>query len=115
MRLIDADTIEPFLKEERDFHKKMYDNMQQPCEHDDKQIVGAYYTAYRKSYHAVKDAPTIDAVPVVHGYNTEDDSPSLFECSVCGWSCWDTYCGDTDTYNYCPNCGAMMKGEENER
>lgn len=65
MRLIDADTIEQLLKEERDFHKKMCDNMQQPCEHDDKQIFGAYYTAYSKSYHAVKDAPTIDAVPVV--------------------------------------------------
>lgn len=64
-RYIDADAIELLLKEERDFHKKMYDNMQQPCEHDDKQIVGAYYTAYSKSYHAVKDAPTVDAVPVV--------------------------------------------------
>ena len=63
----------------------------------------------------VAKQPTIDAVPVVHGYNTKDDSPSLFGCSVCGWFCWDTYCGDTDTYNYCPNCGAKMDGADGER
>ena len=57
--------------------------------------------------------PTIDAVPIVHGYNLLEDTPSLFECSVCGWGCHDTYYGDTDTYNYCPNCGAKMDGKEN--
>ena len=34
------------------------------------------------------------------------DYPSLFECSVCHW--YDG--GDTSEYNYCPNCGAKMKG-----
>ena len=57
--------------------------------------------------------PTVDAVEVVHGYNIDRDTPSLFECSVCHWSCWDTYCGDTDDYNYCPNCGAKMDGDRN--
>ena len=51
------------------------------------------------------------AAPVVHGKNLKEEWPSLFECSICHWSCWDTYCGDTDTYNYCPNCGAKMDGE----
>jgi hypothetical protein len=55
--------------------------------------------------------PTVDAVEVVHGYNIDRDTPSLFECSVCHWSCWDTYCGDTEDYNYCPNCGAKMDEE----
>ena len=87
MRLIDADTIEPFLKEERDFHKKMYDNMQQPCEHDDKQIVGAYYTAYSKSYRAIKDAPTIDAVPVVRCKDCKHRDPEDKRCD-CGGHEW---------------------------
>ena len=61
---------------------------------------------------AINNAKTIDAVEVRHGYNVKDDSPSLFECSICGWEDYDTYTGDTDTYNYCPNCGARMDGKE---
>ena len=61
----------------------------------------------------LRTTPTVDAVPVVHGYDTSGGM-SLFRCSVCGWFCWDTYCGDTDTYNYCPNCGAKMKGANDE-
>jgi hypothetical protein len=61
----------------------------------------------------VEDIGEVDAVEVVHGYNIDRDTPSLFECSVCHWSCWDTYCGDTADYNYCPNCGAKMDGDGN--
>ena len=61
----------------------------------------------------IEFSPTVDAVEVVHGYNIDHDTPSLFECSICHWSCWDTYCGDTDEYNYCPNCGAKMDGDGN--
>ena len=56
-------------------------------------------------------APTIDAAPVVHGRNLKEDTPSLFECSECGWADFDTYTGDTAVYNYCPNCGAKMGRE----
>lgn len=45
------------------------------------------------------------------GVNLNAEWPSLFECSVCGWSDSDTYTGDTSTYNFCPNCGATMKKE----
>lgn len=44
------------------------------------------------------------------GTNLNAEWPSLFECSVCHWSDGDTYTGDTSTYNFCPNCGAKMKG-----
>ena len=54
----------------------------------------------------IEDAPTVD--PVVHAHNLNKDYPSLFKCSNCGWSDDDTYTGDTDTYNYCPHCGARM-------
>lgn len=43
-------------------------------------------------------APTVDAVPVVHGYWTEES-----ECSQCGKY---VYRGDID--NFCPHCGARM-------
>ena len=45
---------------------------------------------------------------IKYGHNLNFDTSSLFECSICHWSCWDTLCGDTTTYNYCPNCGARM-------
>lgn len=44
----------------------------------------------------IEDAPTIDAVLVVHGRNMMEDAPSLFGCSVCGWECHDTLPGDTE-------------------
>ncbi len=62
---------------------------------------------------AIDSAPTVDAEEVVHGYNLDEDTPSLFECSICHWSCGDTYYGDTADYNYCPNCGAKMDGDGN--
>ena len=46
----------------------------------------------------IKHAHTVDAVPVVHGYWTEES-----ECSQCGKY---VYKGDTD--NFCPHCGATM-------
>lgn len=56
--------------------------------------------------------PAADVVEVRHGKNLSEDDPSRFECSECGWKCWDTYCGDTITYSFCPNCGAKMDKEE---
>ena len=53
--------------------------------------------------------PTIDAVEVVHGkwtYGTNED-PYPWTCSICG-----------EKYpwypNYCPNCGADMRGDNDE-
>ena len=51
-----------------------------------------------------------DVTPVKHGYNVLEGYPDQFRCSVCEWGCWDTYAGDTNEYNYCPNCGAKMDG-----
>ena len=52
------------------------------------------------------DAPTVDAIPVVHGrwitcHPLGDDAPEGYMCSVCHVGGWD----ETD---FCPNCGAKM-------
>ena len=59
----------------------------------------------------IDNAPTVDAAPVVHGFNTYDHD-SAFECSVCGFNDWDTLTADSGKYNYCPNCGAKMDKED---
>ena len=56
----------------------------------------------------VDKIPSADVAPVRHGRNINAEWPSLFECSVCGWSDDDTTTGDTAVYNYCPNCGTKM-------
>ena len=65
----------------------------------------------------IKDAPTVDAVEVVHGrwitdqveaFNPLTEEPYLLDvlqCSVCG-----EYFDVSEARNYCPNCGAKMDG-----
>ena len=62
---------------------------------------------------AVAKQPTIDAEPVRHGkwrqtyldHEAFGERPSIFYCSAC------CACSSVKT-NYCPNCGADMRGEE---
>ena len=62
--------------------------------------------------HMIYDAPTIDAVEVVHGAWIErygGISKELFyQCSKCYGEV------DTDEFDYCPYCGARMKGADDE-
>lgn len=44
------------------------------------------------------------------GENVAMYPSSAFECSECHWQDWDLYTADSG-YNYCPNCGAKMRGE----
>lgn len=58
--------------------------------------------AFTSCFDAIRNAPTVDAVPVAHGYWTEES-----ECSQCGKY---VYKGDID--NFCPHCGARMDEDE---
>lgn len=52
-------------------------------------------------------APTVDAVPVVHGEWVDDGDPLTLVCGVCGYRVM--------RYNntrHCPDCGARMDGKE---
>lgn len=55
----------------------------------------------------ISEAPTIEAEPVVHGRWAEDLEDII--CSECGCS-WNLIDNCTETFNYCPNCGAKMDG-----
>jgi hypothetical protein len=95
MRLIDADALFSALND-----AKWYDNA-------DREIALDY----------VEDAPTVEAVPVRHGYWViADADKGEYLCSVCGET--DTDCSDRYAnhnvfgQSYCPNCGAKMDGDE---
>ena len=62
----------------------------------------------------IEDAPTVDAVEVVHG-RWEKAFWHPYRCSCCGETALldrngEFYC----TSNYCPNCGAKMDGERKD-
>ena len=54
----------------------------------------------------IRFAPTVDAVPVVHGHRV-DDGGFYARCSQCDGVL--PLCA-----NYCPNCGAKMDGGDND-
>lgn len=66
----------------------------------------------------ILDAPTVDAVEVVHGeWSTiEDDYCGLtaLKCSECNQEYWFEDEPPMKIYNYCPNCGAKMDGDGND-
>ncbi len=60
----------------------------------------------------IEEAPTVDAVEVVHGrweWKPQNEMIWQLRCSVCG-----SEDGANETYNYCPNCGAKMDGERKD-
>ena len=66
----------------------------------------------RKIIERIESAPTIDAVPVVHGRweNKQGGFWEVATCSICG----KKYPTTGKTPNYCPNCGAKMDKDGDE-
>lgn len=67
----------------------------------------------------IKEASTIDAVEVVHGkWIWGNEKKSWHKCSVCGGQAYSYYDELADNveelFDYCPNCGARMKGADDE-
>ena len=94
MRLIDADEVIKFFKEnsEDDFYKPIYDGV----------------------VNILMRQPTIDAEPVRHGKWVAPDNEvtDYWRCSVCGEEYYFEFNSPFENnMNYCPNCGAKMDGE----
>ena len=116
-RLIDADAFSAFLKDaviKQKYDRLSIDNaltvadvLQAVCA----ELDGAGLEGF-------KNAPTVDAVPVVHGrwinegVYGEGHSQCSIRCSnpLCNFH----YIGYLDDYNYCPNCGAKMDGKDGD-
>lgn len=85
----------------------------------------AYQLGWNNAIEAImENEPTADVVEVVHGEwkpKTPLSKSYRFVCSVCGGTAY--YCSGSCAsvrnnvknvcrYNYCPNCGADMRGAE---
>lgn len=65
---------------------------------------------YKMFENAIDDAPTIDAVSVVHGEWIKEGCAKGSEmCNQCGFVQFE---GRVN--NFCPNCGCRMKGAGDE-
>ncbi len=73
---------------------------------------------YRKVLECIADAPTVDAVEVVHGHWEDAHEIKSFrhtnipvvKCSKCECYFCDIINNHHWFYHYCPNCGAKMDG-----
>lgn len=100
MRPIDADVYENEIWKLRRNYQLMDDT------HTADKIMHGLYRAEQ----ALKEAPTLDVRPVVHGHwkNWKDEHT----CSVCRGVVIKVW-GD-DEYDYCPYCGNPMDEKEEE-
>lgn len=101
MRLIDADALKETLAE----MKIIIDEDVFECNSIHEELVYLLEKVDTVLAEKIDDLPTIEAVPVVHGYWTLRGyfkGLKLLECSVCGKR-------SLGNGNYCPNCGAKMR------
>lgn len=68
----------------------------------------------RKIIERIESAPTIDAVPVVHGRWEKSQHNGYLVCSSCRDVYVDNDWVDGKKWNYCPNCGAKMDKDGDE-
>lgn len=57
----------------------------------------------------IENATIVESRPKGEWIKYEGSVPLCFECSVCGWI---ISAGGEEENNYCPHCGAYMRGEE---
>ena len=94
-RLIDADALR-----ERMYHDAF------ETDSDMQKWDSGCWIRYKMFENALEEVPTVEAEPVRHGHWIEKDDEC--ECPFCG-KAWNYIDNCTETFNYCPNCGAKMQ------
>lgn len=108
MRLIDADALYKVIQDAEELARRRVLDTESTLPYPTN--LNPAYTRYlaqmderTKAKEMVADAPTVDAIPVVHGHwvaDPEDDG--VCSCSECGR--YEFYQSE-----FCPNCGADMR------
>lgn len=124
-RLINVDTLDNYLG-------KWADNFYDNPENSDADFMDGYCMTLNRIYSGA--VPVVDAEPIRHGrwidegsfkykhggrnseakelFGTEWRTMQRIVCSLCNKT---TLVDDTILYEYCPNCGAKMDGEQEKK
>ena len=109
MRLIDADAFAEFIKDT--VKRQGYDNLKlDPLTVSD--VLDAVISELDgTSLDGFKNAPTVDAVPVVHGHWIDCGITGFRKCPYCG-SLWGISLINNKFFLHCPRCGVRIdKGD----
>lgn len=98
MRLIDADPLYADIQKHFEDLKEQRENAE---DEDLRGMLCGEIIENRKLGRKLRNAPTIDAVPVVHARWKMTDSPYCSHCNRVS----------VLKYRYCPSCGARMDGD----
>ena len=75
--------------------------------------IESLHVALDSAINALRNAPSVDVAPVVHGRWIEQEKytfGTMYDCSICG----DRILDNGHSWNYCPNCGCRMDGGDDE-
>lgn len=76
------------------------------------QIDKWYHLYGRKDNIVLEEVPKPE--PKTGRWNCSDDMYESAVCSICGWDTTEPWDHIRHWFNYCPNCGADMRGEQDE-
>lgn len=100
MRLIDADALRASMYHDAFETDTEFQRWDAGC-----------WIRYKMFENNIDSAPTIQPEREKGNWVGIDDEPcETFECDVCGFTLEDWIQGAF--YNFCPNCGADMRGEQ---
>ena len=107
MRLIDADALMELFDERLDRA-----HLQTVTRRTGKTLWSGIHGGINWGRNTIADAPTIDAVPVVHGrWKEVQEEQWLVGLVTIGYECSECAYGSGSDTDYCPNCGARMDDE----
>lgn len=117
-RLIDGDALYKAMQDAEELARRRVRDTESTLPYPNN--LNPAYTRYlaqmderTKAKEMVADAPTVDAVPVVHGRWKEDTGGyGFWICSHCGFVS-EAFAADL-LYRYCPQCGAKMDGKDDD-